>query len=178
MVSGILADDKGHTTLHHASGSVIGEYQETQTFFCSYAQSIRTKTGRCKENQSLNFFSCSIPIGKEQNPYTDYNCQVTENFFSLFGMELPISLVHTDYEEYESMQLTFTPEEAQQDLQEQMERYETNFLQETEILNRETNVTESEDCAVLTVTYTLRGEIGMQQELLVPDRPKIGRAHV
>ena len=70
------------------------------------------------------------------------------------------------------MQLTFTPEEAQQDLQEQMERYETNFLQETEILNRETNVTESEDCAVLTVTYTLRGEIGMQQELLVPDRPQ------
>mgnify|MGYP001026189045 FL=1 len=172
LVSGILADDKGHTTLHHASGSVIGEYQETQTFFCSYAQSIRTKTGRCKENQSLNFFSCSIPIGKEQNPYADYNCQVTENFFSLFGMELPISLVHTDYEEYESMQLTFTPEEAQQDLQEQMERYETNFLQETEILNRETNVTESEDCAVLTVTYTLRGEIGMQQELLVPDRPQ------
>ena len=57
LVSGILADDKGHTTLHHASGSVIGEYQETQTFFCSYAQSIRTKTGRCKENQSLNFFS-------------------------------------------------------------------------------------------------------------------------
>jgi hypothetical protein len=50
-------------------------------------------------------------------------------------------------------------------VEEQIQRYEDNFLAQTEILEKKTTVLETEDGVTYTVIYTLQGEIGVQQEL-------------
>jgi hypothetical protein len=65
--------------------------------------------------------------------------------------------------------LQFTLEEAKQDLEQQNQRYILNFLQDKEILDQTVTYTEKETALECTVSYTLKGEIGVQQELFLQD---------
>ena len=82
-----------------------------------------------------------------------------------FRLSLVFSVRQESFHEYRTRLLTLTPAEAAQNVEEQIQRYEDNFLAQTEILEKKTTVLETEDGVTYTVTYTLQGEIGVQQEL-------------
>ena len=63
------------------------------------------------------------------------------------------------------VRLQFTPEEAKQDLKQQIQRYERNFLTDVEILEKKVTDTEKETALYSTVSYTLKGEIGISKEI-------------
>ena len=65
----------------------------------------------------------------------------------------------------QSRTFILTPAEAAQNAEEQIQRYEDNFLSQVEILDKKTTALETESGVEYTVTYTLQGEIGVQQEL-------------
>ena len=62
-----------------------------------------------------------------------------------------------------------TPEEAEQNLAEQKQRYEENFLQDVVVLDQKKTALETESGLQWEITYTLQGEIGRQQELYLQD---------
>ena len=78
---------------------------------------------------------------------------------------MPLGIYQESFHEYRTRLLTLTPAEAAQNVEEQIQRYEDNFLAQTEILEKKTTVLETEDGVTYTVIYTLQGEIGVQQEL-------------
>ena len=59
----------------------------------------------------------------------------------------------------------------QQNLKEQEQRYADNFLDQVEILDKKITVLEKEDGIDWVVSYTLEGEIAVQQELFLHDSP-------
>ena len=69
------------------------------------------------------------------------------------------------FHEYRTRTFILTPAEAAQNAEEQIQRYEDNFLSQVEILDKKTTALETESGVEYTVTYTLQGEIGVQQEL-------------
>ena len=69
--------------------------------------------------------------------------------------------------EFQRHFISFTPEEAQIQLEEQLQRFQDNFLGNAVILGQEKSVRETETGLEWTVTYTLEGEIGVQQDVFV-----------
>ncbi|MBQ8515707.1 MAG: sporulation protein YqfD [Ruminococcus sp.] len=172
LVSGIQTDEYGHVTFRHAMGRIIGIYEEEVTFFCASQQQERIFTGNSTEQRTLDLFSLKIPLAHEENPYSDYNLKTESTPLTLFGAELPIRLERERWLEYTTQERILSQEEMQLDLQAQKERYEENFLSECTIIQANTRYTEKETAMVLTVSYVLEGEIGMQKELfLKEDRP-------
>lgn len=169
LVSGVVTDETGHLGIRHAMGSVIGLYQQEEVFTCPYEQQLRRYTGENTVQQYLDLFAWHIPLGNVENPYPD-SIETTEYaWFSLLGRELPIGIYRETYQEYRTHTLYFTPEEAEANLTEQVQRYEDNFLTEMEITDKKITALETEDGLTWKVTYTLQGEIGMQQELYLQD---------
>lgn len=170
LISGVIMDLTGHAAVRHAMGSIIGIYTQTETFTCPYVQQVRNPTGAQTGRRYLDLFTWHIPLGSTDDPYEESIQTTGYHWFSLFGAQLPIGIYTRTYHEYRTHLLAFTPEEASQNLAEQAERYEANFLNDVEILDKETAVLETEDGLEWTITYTLQGEIGMQQELYIQDR--------
>ena len=84
---------------------------------------------------------------------------------TIFGKSLPIAICQETNREYTETVLQFTPEEAKQDLEQQIQRYERNFLTDVEILEKQVMDTKKETALCSTVSYTLKGEIGISKEI-------------
>lgn len=172
LVSGIQTDEYGHVTFRHAMAEITGIYEEEQTFFCAAQQQERLFTGNVTEQRWLDLFSLRIPLSGGGNLYPDYNQKTEITPLTLFGADLPIRLERDLWMEYAVAERTLTQEEMRTDLQEQQKRYEENFLTDCKILQTKTKYTEKETAMVLTVSYVLEGEIGLQKELLLKDNRK------
>ena len=169
LVSGLYTDENGHTGIRHAMGSIIGKYQQTEKFSCSYEQTLRRPTGETNTQKYLDLFTWHIPLDSTDVPYADSIRTSGYHWFSLFGKELPIGIYQETFHEYRTRTFSLTPTEAAQNAEEQIERYEDNFLSNVEILDKKTTALETESGVEYTVTYTLQGEIGVQQELYLQD---------
>ena len=113
--------------------------------------------------------SWHIPLGTTENPYADYVKTASTHWFSLLGQKLPIGVYEETYTACRTHTLEFTPEEAEQNLAEQKQRYEENFLQDVVVLDQKKTALETESGLQWEITYTLQGEIGRQQELYLQD---------
>ena len=165
LVSGLYTDETGHTGIKHAMGSIIGQYKQTEKFTCTYEQTLRRPTGETTAHQYLDLFTWHIPLGSTEPPFDDCIRTSGYHWFSLFGKELPIGIYQETFHEYRTRTFILTPAEAAQNAEEQIQRYEDNFLSQVEILDKKTTALETESGVEYTVTYTLQGEIGVQQEL-------------
>lgn len=165
LVSGVQLDEEGNIRLRHAMADIEGIYQIEETFSCAYEQTIRTSSGREQTKTSLDFFTLELPLSKSQKPYA-YGQTMTERTpLTIFGKSLPIAICQETNREYTETVLQFTPEEAKQDLEQQIQRYERNFLTDVEILEKQVMDTKKETALCSTVSYTLKGEIGISKEI-------------
>ena len=166
LVSGVQIDEEGNIRFRHAMADIEGIYQIEETFSCAYEQTIRTSSGREQTKTSLDFFTLELPLSKSQKPYA-YGQTMTERTpLTIFGNSLPIAICQETNREYTETILQFTPEEAKQDLEQQIQRYERNFLTDVEILEKQVTDTEKETALCSTVSYTLKGEICVSKEIL------------
>lgn len=172
IVNGIWEDEHGHTTFYHSSGTITGIYEEEVTFFCAASKTDRVFSGNVIEEKILDLFSLKIPLTFDKNAYADYNVKLRETPMTLFGKVLPISIERKLFMEYENIDLILDDSQRKEDLQEQMKRYEENFLSDCKIIERKCKVTEKETATVMTVSYVLEGEIGVEKELFLKDNRK------
>ncbi len=167
LVSGVTTDLTGHTTIRHALGEIIGQYEQTQQFACAYIQEANLPTGEKESLSYFDFFTWHIPLGRKTD--APQNCIRTgsHSWFSFLGKELPLGIYRETRQICQVKTVTYTKEEAEQNLTEQEQRYQENFLKEVELLDKKIAVLETENGLVWDVTYTLQGNIGVQQELWI-----------
>lgn len=169
LISGVWGDEFGHVFIRHAMGQVEGIYEQTEVFSCDFVQQQRAPAADQTICRYLDLFTWHIPLGTTENPYADYVKTASTHWFSLLGQELPIGVYEETYTACRTHTLEFTPEEAEQNLAEQKQRYEENFLQDVMVLDQKKTALETESGLQWEITYTLQGEIGRQQELYLQD---------
>lgn len=172
IVNGIITDDYGHVKFYHSAGSVTGVYQEEVTFLCQPVITERNFSGNILEEKTLDIFSLRVPLTFEENTFNEYNVKLQKTNLTLFGKTLPISIDRKLYMEYESTEKILDKNEMKENLNQQLKRYEENFLSECRIIERKCTVTEKKTAMVMTVFYTLEGEIGREKELFLKDNRK------
>lgn len=172
IVNGIWTDDYGHIKFYHSSGSVTGIYQEEVTFYCQPVNIERKFSGNTLEEKTLDFFSLKLPLSFEENTFSEYNVKLQKTNLTLFGKILPVSIDRKMYLEYESTEKILDKNAMKENLNEQLKRYEENFLADCKVIDRKCSTAEKKTAMVMTVLYTIEGEIGREKELFLKDNRK------
>ncbi|MCQ2490317.1 MAG: sporulation protein YqfD [Ruminococcus sp.] len=167
LVSGVTGDETGHTTLHHAMGTIMGIYSDEVIFTGKFVQERLVPTGRTDTRSRLWLFSLDIPLYIGGNSYDLSRKETTSVPLRLFGKTLPISLVRSRYTEYERTETELTGGELKDVLMQKVYIYEKNFLSDCEILERRISSTEKDGTLTLDVAYRLKGDICSQREILI-----------
>lgn len=165
LISGEYTGTDGRFNYRYSQADVYGTYAESITFTQSFTAIEKKVTKNVSKSASLCLFDAQIPIGD-----TPEKSQLIENssttYFSFLGLELPIGITHTTYDEYEYIEYVQTEEQAREALYDDISRYEQNFLSDTKILSKKINVKKHENGLSAIVSYVLNGEIGKTQVFL------------
>ncbi len=165
LISGVIEDGTGHVTKHHAMGEITGIYEETVTFSEGYKSKQYLPTGETANERYLRLFNLKIPLFIGKNDYGTYTSEVSEGTIEFFGRELPIGVENEKYTETELTVREYTDSELEEKIMEKIYLYEKNFLTEQTILSREIKQEKTDEVMTYNVTYTLEGDIGMQKEI-------------
>ena len=167
LVTGVITDDTGHSTLHHAMGEIRGIYEETLTFSGEYVTEEKDNTGKTDTKRHLCLFSLEIPMYLTKNDFKSSDSETTESYLKIFGKQLPIGIKKEKLSETKIHTQTLTKDQLSERLMKKIYLYEKNFLKDKKILNRTIIEENTEESLTYTVTYQLEGDIGVQREIFV-----------
>lgn len=167
LISGVIEDSKGHITKHHAMGEITGIYEETVCFTGEYKTKLIQPTGETDEEQYLKLLNLKIPLFIGKNSYASSVSEESSYRLSLFGKELPVSIITEKITETVYSEREYTEPELSELLMEKIFLYEKNFLSDVKILEREIEEEKKENSLTYTVRYTIEGEIGVQKEIFI-----------
>lgn len=167
LVSGVVQDDTGHTTIHHAMGEIKGIYEETAVFEEQRTTELYTSTGNSRKCRYLRIFGADIPLFFGKNRYKSCTVEKNGGNLELFGKQLPIGLLSTEITETSLSSVEFTDDELREKLAEKVYLYEKNFLSDVTILERTVTEEQKENSLSYTVKYRLEGDICEQREIYV-----------
>ena len=86
--------------------------------------------------------------------------------FSFLGFKLPVGISKKSYDKYYFENVKLSKKEAKEKLLNKIKIYETNFLKDKKILNKELETKETKKGLSITVKYKLNGNIAIEKELL------------
>lgn len=167
IISGVVQDDTGHTTIHHAMGEIKGIYEETAVFEEQRDIRLYTPTGKSRKCRYLRISGADIPLFFGKNRYKSFKTETSGGNLELFGKSLPFGIVKSEIYETALSSENFTDDELRDRLAEKVYLYEKNFLGDVKILERNIVEEQKENSLSYTVTYRLEGDICEQREIYV-----------
>lgn len=164
LVSGISENKNGTAYYQHSIARITAEYQETIRLEQKLFDFAHTD-GETVYKKYFSFFEYDIPLpgGGVPGSYSAVGSSYVP--IRLFGITLPIGIKTFEYTERVSRGKIYSAEDAIKILTEKLNIYESNILKSCEILDREITTETLENSVVMTVKYTLSGEIGKESPL-------------
>lgn len=167
LISGTCEGKYGLTRLVHASGKIIGRYEEKQVFSqpLTYSERIADK---CISRKVLFFCGLELPLSSSGVPETsDAEITMTENPIRFMNLTLPIGIRNSEYRIFHSENITIGSDMAYAKIEEMIKIYEDNFIQDEDIkiINKEIQRNITDNKAEIVVKYTLEGDICSDREI-------------
>ncbi|MCD7732662.1 MAG: sporulation protein YqfD [Oscillospiraceae bacterium] len=164
LVSGYVERGSGRTYYYHSIANITAVFERIVTF----EQSIydrKVVDGETYYAKSLSIFDIDILIPNLNVLSGSYITDTYRANFNLFGIELPIGITTTEYTEQIYKLNIYTLDEAEEIVYEKLENYEENLIGDYEIMNKDVAVEKTDSSVVLTCTYTLKGDIGIESPI-------------
>lgn len=178
LVSGTVITDKLYykdtkemhditTRYARSQGKIYGTFNVTKTFTQPFEQSVQYVDEKQISRKYLGIFDMKIPLffGKAEGKYIETS--KTDDLY-LFGLKLPVSITSCSLNEYSYKTVSLSKEEASEQANELVNKYEHNFLKEYEIKKASRNEKITDDGIEITVQYTLYGVISEELEFFAP----------
>lgn len=167
LISGTVDNGKGGVFFVHSMGEIIGRYDEKVVFSQPYTDENIRYTDKITRKY-LKLFGLDIPLYVGKNDFEEYEYEKSINYLNIFNIQIPVGIVREEYRLYETELTEYTPERAQELLEDKIKLYEKNFYEGEDvlILGKEVQFTESRDGMTAAVKYTLEGNIGVEREIM------------
>ena len=175
LISGTCEGKYGLTRLVHASGKIIGRYEEKQLFSQPLTYSERMPD-ECITRRVMYFGGLEIPLSSGSVPDTaDAEITMTENPIRFMNLTLPIGIRNSEYQIYRSENITIESDTAYAKIEEMIKIYEDNFIQseDIKIINKEIQRNITDNNAEIVVKYTLEGDICSDREIFAKKQEPI-----
>jgi similar to stage IV sporulation protein len=112
LVSAVVEDQLGGSTLVHASAEIVAETTHDLTADVTLQQTRTVPTGRVILRRNLDLFGASLPVTLQRKPGAGWNVSRTAYDVSLFGTPLPLSLYEERWDEVRTENFLLTKDEA------------------------------------------------------------------
>ena len=152
----------------HAKGEVEARVWYTMNKTIEYKTTEKQYTGNEDINYEIKVNNFKINFPKGVSKFNFYDTIETENKVKLFSnFYLPISVVKTTYKEYEEIEKTYSLEEAKNlGIQEIEEELGNQIENKENIVNKNINTYEHENCIDIYVTYEVLEKIGTNEKIV------------
>ena len=167
LISGTVDNGKGGVFFVHSMGEIIGRYDEKVVFSQPYTDENIRYTDKITRKY-LKLFGLDVPLYVGKNDFGEYEYDESVNYLNIFNIQIPVGIRMEEYRLYETELTEYTPEMAQELLEDKIKLYEKNFYEGEDvlILGKEVQFTETQDGMTAAVKYTLEGNIGVEREIM------------
>ena len=167
LVSGILEDQFQQTTFCTARGTIIAETYETKEFSQPLETEEKIYTGTVKKRNYLDLFGFKLPLFIAYHLDGQFENIQEYQQFRLLGKELPLGLHKLELKEYRTEKRSYQPEEAEQILLKQIEKYETTECKDAKIISKEVDKSENNGAYVIKISYVFEEDIAQKEEIII-----------
>ncbi len=168
VVSGIVTDEEGNVTIHHADAKIIAEFEEEVSFYKEFTTTEQVKTKESYTKEYIKLFGFSLPNKSSQ--YIDGYTYTSDSYaVKLFGLTMPWTKIKVTGVKTENVEVTRSVNDVKRLLQQELDKYELNFLKNYEITDRDIKFERDEKGIKITCNYTLQGDILSQSEIFLRD---------
>lgn len=112
LVSAVVEDQMGGSTLLHASAEIIAETRRDVTVRVPFLSRGEIPSGRTAERKTVGIFGASFPLGLSRKPEGPWRETVSETSVSLFGTVLPLSVYTESWQEMQTQEKLLSRGEA------------------------------------------------------------------
>lgn len=162
LISGVVEDDKGLTSLKHAAGKIMAETSRTFTTEVELKRTVTAPTGQTVTQRSLNFFGACVPLSLIGKPEGNYRAEGVYTELKLMNSVLPIRLYEENWVEEHTVNVTLTREQARKEAEEQMKQKLQQELGDAKIISA--NSSDSVTGSKLIYTEIVKSEQNIAQE--------------
>ncbi len=169
LISGIVDSHKKGYDLVNASGSVIGEVYEEYDISVPYKYTEKVFSGVSKIKKSLVFFGNCIKV-YEKGGNVGQNCDIIESRkkLELFSeLPLPIELVESVYNEYETVEVNISPEQAKDMAYRQLEDKLCEIAADGEVIRKSIDGYANDDAYVIRLCVYKSTDIAEEQKIVL-----------
>lgn len=165
IVSGVVDTNYGRSYYVHSIGDITGIYTEKMTFSEKYETEERVYTGE-REKRAVSIFGRRFTYSSDGDIEGEYEYYEEEKPLTLGKITFPLAKVIMHYRLTDNVAVKRTEEETAAVIKERIARYEENFLSDNVTIT-DKKIARSDDGSslTLTVTYTVEGEIGQEQQI-------------
>lgn len=167
IVSGFYKNPHGSYSLRHANAEIEAEFKKEVVFIQKRTEITKERSDNAFSNVNLELFSLNIPIFDFDNNFNNFNVSTSTYKLNFFNKNLPACIRKTTYTENTNVQNIYSKNKIADLLKEQTEKYENDILSTYEIIDKKERITENDDMNILNITYTLRGNVGTEQEIII-----------
>ena len=152
----------------HAKGQIQAKVWHTKNKKIYYKQEIKQETGNFENKYNIKFNNFKINLHKGVSKFKIYDTISVEKKFKIFSdFYLPISIEKITYKEQENKEKIYSVEEAKKLGIEELEKKLDEEIQNKEnIVNKNINTYESEECVDVYVTYEVLEDIGTEEKIV------------
>ena len=152
----------------HSKGEIQAKVWYTKNKIINLNQEIKEKTGNIENKYQIKINNFEINLAKRVSKFKFYDTINEEKKFRIFSdFYLPISIIKTTYEEENSIQKTYTIEEAKNIALEELEQELQKEIENKEnIVNKNVNIHEKDNQLEVYVTYEVLENIGTNEKIV------------
>ncbi len=169
IVSGVMGDSVGHSTLKQARAVVMAEVEETIQIKVNWRQSYKRPVDGINKQRAFSFLGFEIPLYLQNRLTPNITLGTKQYTASLFGYTLPFAAIEQQYAPFAVEYVEIdrqTAEEKAHALLEHKLQYE---YPGSEVLQSEYTFEETEDCLILTANLKILENIAKTQEIFIKD---------
>lgn len=168
VVSGIVTDEEGNVSLHHADAKIIAEFNEEVSFYKEFTTTEQVKTKESYTKEYIKLFGFTFP-NKSSQFIEGYTYTSDRYAVKLLGLTMPWTKIKVTGVKTEDVEVTRSVNDVKRLLQQELEKYEANFLKNCDIADRDIKFERDEKGIKITCNYTLQGDILSQSEIFLRD---------
>lgn len=168
LISGEYQDRDGNLLYRYSQASITGKFTDIQVFYEPYEYTAKIIYEDDESRKFFRFFNSDISFFSEEiaGRYIEHK---SINYWQFLGLELPIGITNATYDRYEYETTVRNEEEVRYELEKDIKNYESNFLSEYDIIDKDIKYAVSDTGITATVTYIAEGEIG-ETKLIFPKK--------
>lgn len=167
LISCVVEDKLGYSTLRHAAGKIIAETSRTLSTEVDLKRSEVRPTGKTLTRRCLCLFGARVPLTFAGKPRGNYRTQGVRTDLKLMNSVLPLGFYEEKWTEERTETITLTKEQALAEAKKQMEQKKKEELKDAKIVSASEDARFTDSGLIYTIQAKCEENIARESEILI-----------